>query len=88
MEKDAVSLGDGGGPTEGPVIEKDIPLPDRQRYNFRRMVVGDSVVLCYSKDRKSMAMRARGAASQIGRRYGMRFSIKIVPGGVRVWRTR
>ena len=84
MEKDAVPAG-----TQPEVdIEAEVPVPSRQKYPFCHMKVGDSFLLSYSVDRKAMAMRARGAASQYSRRYKMRFAIRIVTGGVRVWRTR
>ena len=69
-------------------VDEEVPIPDRQKYPFAKMKVGDSFLLTYSPDRKAMAMRVRGAASQISRRYTMRFAIRIVPNGVRVWRTR
>ena len=67
-------------------IEKDIPLPDRigsgraRKYPFSRMEVGDSFFAPVAGN------RIHSAVSQFSKRTGMKFTVKKVDGGCRVWR--
>lgn len=64
-------------------ITSDVPMPTsaRAKYPFAEMAVGDSFGVPDGE-----ARRVRGAASDYGRRNGMRFSVKAHEGGYRVWR--
>jgi len=69
-------------------IEKNIPIPEREvkhpYYMWHRFGVGDSIFLPTEK-------RYRGAsakADEHGRRYGKKFTARIVDDGVRIWRTK
>lgn len=79
------------------VIEKNIPIPPSKggagpRLNgqpFRTLAVGDSVLfpksaatVSVAKLQSSVSARARYYANQ----YGMNFTTRRVPDGVRLWR--
>lgn len=67
-------------------IEKGVPLiPKRFEshvYPFREMEIGDSFQLPAEE-----ARRLRGAANVFSKRHKVKFSVRMVSGGVRVWRT-
>ncbi len=67
-------------------IEKNVPLPARHKalaqYPFASMESGDSFSVSIDK-----FVRARNAASQYGKRHGMRFVCKNTGDGAgRIWR--
>jgi len=55
----------------------EIPIP-RLKYPFPDMKVGDSF-FCQDK-------RVKNASAQFGNRHGMKFTIRVVEGGYRLWR--
>jgi hypothetical protein len=69
-------------------IEKGIPIPDsrgggdRNKYPFGKMEVGDSVFFdgVKSNERPIIAARAYGRA------HGLKFAVRIMDGGARIWR--
>ena len=64
-------------------IEKNIPMPARTRtskYPFDKLTVGDSFFVQAKKG--TLAAAANSAA----KRLGWKFSVRVVEGGVRVWR--
>jgi hypothetical protein len=69
-------------------IEKNVPIPSMKRprgsdYPFGEMKQGDSIfVPC--KDPKVKA-RAISSASLYGKRHGVKFTTRTVPGGIRIW---
>ena len=67
-------------------IEKGIPAPpERLRYPFREMKVGDSFfVPCSDEEKRRVANRMRSSASK--RRGLGAFSLREVEGGVRAWK--
>lgn len=72
-------------------IESGVPLPTKEtkksRYPFARMNVGDSFLIEGAKNSSSYeAMRVRSAASHYARRDGKKFTVRVVEGGIRVWR--
>ena len=67
-------------------VENGVPLPEvpeRVRYPFADMEVGDSFLI---RD-ESLVKNARSAAWMFGQRHGARFSCRRVAEGWRVWRT-
>ena len=70
-------------------VETGIPMPETTdrvaKYPWSKMAPGDSfLVSCKPGDNKSGAVRS--AANVYGTRHQMKFSIRKVDGGVRVWR--
>lgn len=69
-------------------IDKGIPIPARRRggkrqsYPFDLMKVGDSFFFAGS------GSSVEAAASQYGKKHGMKFAARYVDGGVRVWRIK
>lgn len=65
-------------------IDKDVPLPDGQaKLPFGIMDIGDSFfVNGYSHNMDTV----RSAASAWGQRHQKRFTVRVVDGGVRIWR--
>lgn len=74
-------------------IEKDVPMPEkraaheqskiyRSKYPFRLMEVGDSFFV----DPKGGGDVVGSAAAAWGRRHGVKFNVRKVEGGTRVWR--
>ena len=66
-------------------VEPDVPLPDvpeRVRYPFADMRIGDSFLI---RD-ESLVKNARSAAWMFGRRHGQEYSCRRVAEGWRVWR--
>lgn len=69
------------------VIEKGIPLPRAKGGGvsaglpFAAMGVGDSFLIAGRPQRSVSAI-----ANNAGKRLGMKFATRIVPGDVRVWR--
>ncbi len=73
-------------PCCGSRIEKNVPLPARHKalaqYPFASMESGDSFSVSIDE-----FVRARNAASQYGKRHGMRFVCKNTGDGAgRIWR--
>ena len=70
-------------------IEKNIPIPqpmswmrhERIRVPWGEMEVGDSV---FVPEELSSGIKAN--ATQTGKRLGVKFTVRNVPFGVRVWR--
>lgn len=76
------------------VIEKNVSMPEAQsgktrKYPFLDMDVGDSFFAATetSEDQRKLGMRIKNAASYIEKKHAMKFSIRKVEGGVRIWRT-
>lgn len=73
------------GPRQLPMlpIDKEIPfLKGTRQFPLSKMEVGDSFFVPEG-DLKRVASNAYG----YGHRHGSKFSVRTVPGGVRVWRT-
>lgn len=73
------------------VIEKGIPVPPIQKknkngYPFEHMDVGDSFFV--KTDDKGDHIRLTSSVHSFGRIHGMKFSIRMVDGGSRVWRVK
>lgn len=68
----------------GVVVESGVPVPSAhgRRWPFAQMNVGESIVV-----EKALYTRAAGSAYAVGRKHGMKFSIRQEAGGVRIWRT-
>ena len=71
-------------------IEKGIPLPERKffgepAYPYNQMEVGDSFMLPHEDSNKAVA-RLSSTAAAYGKRAQMKFSVRKVEGGARVWR--
>lgn len=68
-------------------IEKGIPIPHpgsgRLSYPFHEMKVGDSILVT---DR-TLPQLERMTGSY-GRRHGVKFSLRKMKGGVRIWRVK
>lgn len=71
-------------------IEEDIPIPDAHRglgvspkYPFREMNIGDSF---FVPDMKANELSAR--ATYYGKSLNMKFTVRAVEGGARIWRTK
>lgn len=66
-------------------IEKFVPIQTgyakKKKYPFAEMEVGDSILFCES-DMKS----ARSCSHAFGVRHGMKFTTRLVDGGMRIWR--
>ena len=65
-----------------PIFDKNLCVP-RGRYPWRAMEVGDSFFV-QTGARSSVLPQA---AHEAGKRLGMKFSVRRVEGGLRVWRT-
>lgn len=67
-----------------PLLNSKIPVPKRRGYEwpFRHMKVRDSFLV----PKWMPDYRARNAASNYGRRHGMKFTTRITSDGLRVWR--
>lgn len=74
-------------------IEKNIPIPPVQSskgegYPFRAMEIGDSfMVPLKDKTARELQQRMARKANYVSARYTMKFTTRVVEGGVRVWRT-
>jgi hypothetical protein len=63
-------------------VEKGVPIPlGRDKYPWERLDVGDSFFVP-GKTLRSLATQT----SYAGKRFGRRFRIRLVDGGVRIWR--
>ena len=73
------------------MIEQNIPIPeDRARYPFKKMNVGDSVLLKpkTGEDRLKFHRRVSANRSLFQKRNpGVELISRSVDGGIRVWRT-
>lgn len=70
-----------------PTIEKTYPVQERSRYPFRKMEVGDSfLVKCDEGDRVKISKRVSASMFAAAKRCKMKFSLRSVTDGVRVWR--
>lgn len=67
-------------------IEKNIPVPSaksfREKYPFKHMDVGDSVLIPAGARWKAAA----NAAWMVGYRDGKKFTSRSTPEGMRIWR--
>lgn len=66
-------------------IDKGMPMPkskSEKKYPFREMEIGDS----FFEEEVNRRLLA-SYASELGKKIGMKFSIRRVDGGIRVWRT-
>ena len=66
-------------------IEKFVPIPagyaKSKKYPFSEMEIGDSILFGES-DMKA----ARSYSHAFGVRHGMKFTTRLVDGGMRIWR--
>ncbi|MGL5397943.1 MAG: hypothetical protein ACRDBQ_22135 [Shewanella sp.] len=66
-------------------IEKNVPIPDgytkKMKYPFKEMEVGDSIFFT-----ESVMKSARSYSHSFGLRYGVKFTTRLVHGGMRIWR--
>ena len=72
-------------------VDKNVPLIDAKsggrKYPFSEMSVGDSFLV--SPEESGIAeMSIRAAARMYGMRNKMKFTCRIVDGGIRVWRIK
>ena len=71
-------------------IEKNLPMPKESKrgrpsiYNFHLLEVGDS----YFFPGETSGGRARIAASSYSTATGVKFSGRVVDGGLRIWRIK
>lgn len=73
-------------------IEKNVPMAERgsahrgrpAKYPWAEMEVGDSF---FSPSDGATAATMRAGAQKAGKRLGFTFAVRLVEGGVRVWRT-
>jgi hypothetical protein len=71
-------------------IEKNIPIPGirggalTRKYPFNEMEVGDSI---FVEKRKGL-YNPGNAAGNYGKTHGMKFSVRKVEGGFRIWRIK
>ena len=68
------------------IIEKNIPVPERSKYPFCDMKVGDSILLDSASERNAVI----SAANYYRRKHNENFRIttKAENGSLRVWRTQ
>jgi len=68
-------------------IEKNVPSPTtdgKSKYPFGEMSIGDSF---FVSDYDSITHgRLRSAAQSYGKKNSMKFTVRKVDGGIRVWR--
>lgn len=64
------------------MIESNITYPTTRHTRFHSMKVGDSFPI--TEDERE---RYQGLAGYYRRKHGMKFSIRKVEGGIRMWRT-
>ncbi len=82
-----------GGMTDEIKIEKGIPMPASRRdghskYPLKDMEVGDSFFVANSPDGRSPAKTIRWTVGAFRKKNtGTKFSVRVVEGGIRVWRT-
>jgi hypothetical protein len=79
-------------------IDKGVPIPPTRRLtlagreHFDALEVGDSFAVPVPKEYKQKptiwagTARLRNAAWQYGKRTGKKFTVRCVPGEIRVWR--
>lgn len=65
-------------------IDKNITIPEREKYPISKMQIGDS--LLDDGCRKTSESKIRLSAKKHGSKYGKKFSARKVDGGVRIWR--
>jgi len=72
-------------------IDSDVPLPPptggAKKYPFDQMQVGQSFFIRLDELPKSGDKAVRTSATQAGKRLKMKFTIRQVKNGVRLWRT-
>jgi len=75
-------------------VEHGVPIPQRRnapkRYPFRDMEIGDSFFVPLNGEKSSKVFaRIAGAAIRDARsRGGIKYAVRSVEGGVRVWRVK
>ena len=66
-------------------IEKFVPIPDgyskKKKYPFAEMEVGDSILFAEHEMKA-----ARSCSHAFGVRHSMKFTTRLVDGGMRIWR--
>lgn len=74
-------------------IEKNIPLPSvifgrKDRYPLKHMRVGDSIFIKFDADISPRYFRAKLSSliGQWAKRHNVKFTMRTIDGGVRVWR--
>ena len=80
---------------EKPKVETGvaIPTPLRRaggmplRYPWPEMKVTNSVLIRCEPDDKSKINAARSAAASYGKKHDMKFTTRLVDGGLRIWRS-
>jgi hypothetical protein len=68
-------------------VEKNIPIPTaakkRNTYGFFNLKIGDSVFI----DSANHDSNAAAAAKMYARRNRLKFVMRVMDGGLRIWRT-
>ncbi len=69
-------------------IDKGVPLPKRQvkgttKYPWPALKVGESFLIPGGS-----LTNLRSSCSAAGKRYNMKFTARLVDGGVRIWRVK
>ena len=71
-------------------IEAGIPLPEmrrgRRRYPWRQLAVGESFMV-YGDDKYRLMDSLTSCRAYAQMKTGWTFALRIMPSGVRVWRT-
>jgi hypothetical protein len=76
-----------------PAIEKGIPMPETKTEKtsrpYAKLEVGDSFMLPVAQGSTAEKLKANlsSSARNAGKKLGVKFAVRIVEGGVRVWRT-
>jgi hypothetical protein len=72
-------------------IESDVPLPPAtggaKKYPFDEMAIGQSFFIRTDELPKSGDKAVRSSATQAAKRLRMKFTMRQVKNGVRLWRT-
>jgi hypothetical protein len=71
-------------------IEKGIPFPDKSKFPFFKMEVGDSFFVPFTSCGPKAKMHSiiSSKACTDGKKLHMKFSVRGVEGGFRVWRMK
>ena len=80
---------------EMPKVENDVAVPDTLgryggmplRYPWPEMKVTNSFLIKCGPDDTSKINAARSAAAGYGKKHNMKFTTRLVEGGLRIWRT-
>ena len=69
-------------------IEKNIPIPEKRRtYPLDELDIGDSFLVQVPKEEIKSARNKLSASVSNASKTGSKFTVRVVDGGLRVWRT-